>query len=303
MSFHFKADGSLDMRYSSSKAYVASHGTSYVSSGYSSPSYSRPAPAPAPAPAPSPSPSELHYKRDGSLDMRYTSSKQYVASHPEALPVKKERTCIAPPSYENNLKVRKDGYLNMTTKANKEYAALPKDSNGNIIQTSQEAREFARKYSLNPAPETSSFDFNSLIPVSYVGSNTVVRNVLSRAEHAGTKKIGKVTLYHATSREAAESIMKEKRFRPGSSGMFGAGMYFADKKQTAKHKAAHGNDTIIVANVDMGKALIVQGPKYDLNQDQVKELGCDSVLGRSSSYAEWEYVVYDPSKIEPLSME
>jgi hypothetical protein len=287
------------MRYSSSKSYFASYGTTHVSSSSSSSSYSRPSPAP----AATSSSSDLHYKQDGSLDMRYNSSKQYVASHPDAAPAPKEKVCIAPPSYDHDLKVRKDGYLNMTTKANKEYAALPKDSNGNIIQTSQEAINFAKNHSLSQPPATSSFDFSSIIPISYSGSNTVVRTVLSNAKHAGTKNIGTITLYHATSTEAAKKIMEEKCFKPGKGGMFGAAMYFADKKQTARHKAAQGNDAIIVANVNMGKALIVEGPKHDLNIEQVKELGCDSVLGRSSSYAEWEYVVYDPSRIEPLSME
>ena len=304
---HFKKDGTLDMRYTSSKEYVEEHGTNQVPDAERN------------AANQEPSQSELHYKKDGTLDMRFTSSKEYVALHPEAAPQPKEKDCISPPPYANDLKVRKDGFLDMTTSANKEYANLPKDENGNILQSTVEAITFAMKHLVDKpqaavagdyidddteteTSEMDSFDFKTAAPVSYTGSNTVVRTVLDCAEHSGTKTIGVIKLYHATTKEAAESIMAEKRFRPGSGGMFGAGMYFADKKKTAIHKSAHGSDAIIVANVDMGNALIVQGPKYDLSLEQITELGCDSVLGRSSSSAKWEYVVYDPSRIEPLSI-
>ena len=63
--------------------------------------------------------------------------------------------------------------------------------------------------------EMDSFDFKTTAPVSYTGSNTVVRTVLDCAEHSGTKAIGVIKLYN-TSKKAAESIMAEKRFRPGS---------------------------------------------------------------------------------------
>ena len=87
MSFHFKADGSLDMRFSTSKAWVASGGSiwgpcdSYCDDdlgGYYSDirdyyndndlggvfTYN--------------SYSDLHYKSDGTLDMRYNSSKEVM---------------------------------------------------------------------------------------------------------------------------------------------------------------------------------------------------------------------------------
>ena len=74
---HYKADGSLDMRFSSSKAAFSqglcdSHGCGFVSSSssvsYSTPSYS--------SPSPSSSSQDYHTKADGSYDMRYSSSKE-----------------------------------------------------------------------------------------------------------------------------------------------------------------------------------------------------------------------------------
>jgi len=276
------------MRFSSSKAHVAQHGTSTPSNASKSNS---------------PTPNDLNYKKDGSLDMRYKSSKQYVLEHPEAVPAPKQnKKSIAPPSYENDLKLRKDGFLDMRTKVNKQYAALPRDSNGNVIQNSPEAKAFRKEHALEQPPSMS-FDFNSLSPISYVGPNVVVREVLRKASHYGTKQLGKMTLFHATTKSAADSIMKSKVFRPGKGGMFGAAMYFADNKKAAMHKAAHGVQAIITANVKMGKALVVEGPKYDLTAEQIKELGCDTVFGRSSPSADWEYVVYDPSRIEPFLCE
>ena len=72
---HYKKDGSLDMRYTSSREAMSSGGKyGSSSSGYSrfsGPSYSSHSAS---------SGSGLHYKKDGSLDMRYSSSKQAAAS-------------------------------------------------------------------------------------------------------------------------------------------------------------------------------------------------------------------------------
>ena len=70
------------------------------------------------------------------------------------------------------------------------------------------------------------------------------------------------------------------------------------------HKAAHKVEAIITANVNMGKALVVltaSSLSTTLTAKQLKELGYNTVLGRSGPNAKWEYVVYDPSRIEPLS--
>lgn len=105
MSLHYKKDGSLDMRYSSSKAAVAS-GASY--GGGSSSSYSRPSSSSSSYCAPSAS-SGLHYKRDGTLDMRYNSSKAAVAASSS--------------SYNEPLHYKRDGTLDMRYSSSKAAAA------------------------------------------------------------------------------------------------------------------------------------------------------------------------------------
>ena len=85
--------------------------------------------------------------------------------------------------------------------------------------------------------------------------------------------------------------------------MYGSAIYFADKKETARHKARGSNNAIVVADVDMGKALIIEGIEHTIDLNQLREVGCDSVLGRKNIHAEWEYVVYDPKRIKIIRVE
>jgi len=127
MSYHYKKDGSLDMRYSSSQAAVASgysggggssYGSGYASyssgggygysngqlglgAGYSSPS----------------SGSDLHYKKDGSLDMRYSSSKSAAAvllsGSASGPPHAFTQSAYSTPNPQAGLNFKKDGTLDM----------------------------------------------------------------------------------------------------------------------------------------------------------------------------------------------
>lgn len=88
---HYTKSGGLDMRYSSSKAYVASHSTSSYSSTSSSSSSSG-----------------LHYTKSGGLDMRYNSSKAYVDSQ-----------STVPRYNSDGLHYRMDGGLDMRYNSSK----------------------------------------------------------------------------------------------------------------------------------------------------------------------------------------
>ena len=118
---HYKKDGSLDMRYSSSKTVVAQqapssgYGVSYPSPSYGS-SYSSPVSNPYSSPVANPYVSnDLHYKKDGSLDMRYASSKTAVgqgSSASDSVPL------------SDSLHYKKDGSLDMRYASSKEVAGL-----------------------------------------------------------------------------------------------------------------------------------------------------------------------------------
>ena len=108
MSYHYKANGSLDMRFSSSKAYVSSGGSiwgpssSSSSYGYSSPSTS--------------SSSTLHYRKDGGLDMRYSSSKAAVSSSSSS-------NYSSPSTNDSQLHYKADGSLDMRYRSSKDAVA------------------------------------------------------------------------------------------------------------------------------------------------------------------------------------
>ena len=94
-------------------------------------------------------------------------------------------------------------------------------------------------------------------------------------------------------------FFKKKKFTIKN---FGKPLHFADNKQTAIYRAAIVDtelaNSLIVANVDMGTALIFEGPNIKFNLEQVKNFQCNSVLHRKDSNSDWEYSVYEPSKVQ-----
>lgn len=295
---HYRKDGNLDMRYSSSKKLATSNNKSLTKPIKAKKrSNSVKIHTIIPFNNNNQLSNELHYKNDGTMDMRYSSSKKARS--------KSQREKIKPPNYRNDLIIRKDGYLDMRCKACKEYSLLPTDSNDEIIENSPEAVLFRNDHSLNPTPNND-FDFGLIEPLFYSGQNNIIQNVFNTAKHAGKKFLGKMTLYHATSRKHAVKIMESHQFNPDFHGILGAPMIFAEKKQTAIYKDEYldpqGENALIVANVDMGTALVVEGPNTKLNIDHVRYFNCDSVLCRKTPNSDWEYIVYEPSKIQPIMM-
>jgi hypothetical protein len=91
--------------------------------------------------------------------------------------------------------------------------------------------------------------------------------------------------------------------KPGTSGLFGGGIYFAMSPEIAVHKAAFDrghNAMMIVAEVDLGTAVLKEGEYRDLTLAKVRREGGDSVKGRSAANKEWEYVVYEPSRVKVI---
>ncbi|XP_055352864.1 uncharacterized protein LOC129598822 [Paramacrobiotus metropolitanus] len=141
---HYKKDGSLDMRYSSSRAAAASSSsssTAYPSSSISAPSPSFTSTNPSSSTAypsssvsaPSPSfssnismpsyressaSSDLHYKKDGSLDMRYTSSRAASTEPSVARAVPTASTA------SSDLHYKKDGTLDMRYNSSQQAASV-----------------------------------------------------------------------------------------------------------------------------------------------------------------------------------
>ncbi|CAF2974413.1 unnamed protein product [Rotaria sp. Silwood2] len=152
MDLHYKKDGSLDMRYSSSRS-AASSGfgmgssgyagganyspVSYGASAFSGPHYrndgsldmryssSRPAASSTQSSHTNrpPTASELHYKKDGSLDMRYSSSR------PAASSTQSSHTNRPPTA--SGLHYKKDGSLDMRYSSSKAATSSTQSNHAN----------------------------------------------------------------------------------------------------------------------------------------------------------------------------
>lgn len=109
-------------------------------------------------------------------------------------------------------------------------------------------------------------------------------------------------VYHATTYEAAQNILKDMYLVKGSKGMFGAGIYFAATMEIAKHKCRTNVGAYVIAKVDFGTALIRCAPEKTLTLDEIKRYGCDSVMGRSGPNTNWEFIVYESERTWPLKM-
>ena len=62
-----------------------------------------------------------------------------------------------------------------------------------------------------------------------------------------------LTLWHATNADAAESILRENRFRAGSDGYGGGGIYFASSQRIAEERSRNGNVVLFEVEVPENK--------------------------------------------------
>jgi hypothetical protein len=88
--------------------------------------------------------------------------------------------------------------------------------------------------------------------------------------------------------------------------MFGAGMYFAKTAASAKYKSLHDNrsdSAIVIAEVDLGVSLVVSSENRFINLAFVRARGANSVMGRRSPNSDWEFVVYEPSRVNVKRVE
>jgi hypothetical protein len=116
--------------------------------------------------------------------------------------------------------------------------------------------------------------------------------------------IGLQIVYHATTKKAGESIMKEDQMKPGERGMFGAAIYFAETPAIAWAKCNDDNrreDVIITAIVDFGIALVLNAPANDMTLEELSASKCNSIKGRSGITKPWELVVFEPNRIHVVS--
>jgi hypothetical protein len=101
-------------------------------------------------------------------------------------------------------------------------------------------------------------------------------------------------LYHCTTNANAASI-RRSGFHCGSSGLTGAGIYFAESIDDASRKAqSHG--VVLECEVNLGRVKHVSSSgDSSLNLSQLNRDGYDSVcIPRNGT----EYCVYEPSRVQ-----
>lgn len=114
------------------------------------------------------------------------------------------------------------------------------------------------------------------------------------------KQVNLKILYHQTSPQNAQEIIRQGRMLPGSGGLVGAAVYFATNPSDTNHKAQN-KGVILECEVDIGKVKKVP-PMGDmtLNGKKVKDEGYDSVMIPRPGGT--EFVVYKPDDIKRIKV-
>ena len=102
-------------------------------------------------------------------------------------------------------------------------------------------------------------------------------------------------LYHVTDWASVSSIRREGRMRPGLSGMFGPGIYFAESSHEASRKA-HKHGAIIKALVHVGRMLVLDDTNSSLSPSELHNKGFNSVKA-VEHLSGVEYIVYNSEDV------
>jgi hypothetical protein len=118
------------------------------------------------------------------------------------------------------------------------------------------------------------------------------------------KKMGKIVLYHLTSKDAGKKIKKSGKMLRGKTGLFGGGIYFAGSVADCQGKTQNGNAVTIKALVDMGTAIYLPNGRndaYNYTYTKLKKMGCNSVHASGMRTGD-EYIVYNHARVKILSI-
>ena len=124
---------------------------------------------------------------------------------------------------------------------------------------------------------------------------------IMRNRHARLQNGERMTLFHQTSKHAAEKIRKSGKMQRGSCGRAGGGMYFATSR-TDTTKKAHARGSIVVASVRLGKVkTLSRRGDPSITFESLIEEGFDSVMIPRSNGD--EYVVYNHDQVTLLEVD
>lgn len=125
---------------------------------------------------------------------------------------------------------------------------------------------------------------------------------MSRSRRSRSPKQGDVyTLFHQTDLTSAEQIILTQTMRPGTSGLFGPGIYFANTIEATDHKCRR-TGVYLIADVDLGKIIKItkkQVTSHQIDPSKIPSQGYDSIEGRRLKTGR-EYVVFDPNRVKNI---
>eukprot|EP00392_Amoebophrya_sp_AT5.2_P003900 g3905.t1 len=116
-----------------------------------------------------------------------------------------------------------------------------------------------------------------------------------------TRYNGTKTMYHATSKENARSIVRSREMHCGSGGLLGAGIYFSMNPDAASRKRRGGGDQVVLsASVDLGTTgFFTEGDdldRYDLDRHNVDSAKVAAPRRRDV------FVVFDSDKVSDIEV-
>ena len=108
---------------------------------------------------------------------------------------------------------------------------------------------------------------------------------------------GAVTLYHTTSKDAAEKILVGGRMYRGSTGCIGGGIYFAGSVADSKRKAKASGVTL-KADVYLGRTLVVSNFSTQYSFWDLQNQGYDSITLTCLNGN--EYIVFNYTQVRNI---
>jgi hypothetical protein len=148
----------------------------------------------------------------------------------------------------------------------------------------------------NPVTDQPLFQLQGVDGITYAVAESTYDDRMTRLRRGPRKQ-----LYHQTSPEYAQAIRLDGRFSRGSSGLAGAGIYFAESESETNGKA-HNHGAMFTCSVSLGNSRVI-GPHGDstVTFQNLLQSGYDSVTILRPGGT--EYVVYNSDQVRILKLD
>lgn len=118
--------------------------------------------------------------------------------------------------------------------------------------------------------------------------------------------IHRLSLIHQTDKASAESIVSSQNMIPGSGGLYGPGIYFANTIEACDAKALR-KGVYLIADVYLGKVMKISKKKalsLRLHKDpeaskKIRNKGYNSIYGHKQATGR-EYIVFDSERVKNI---